>query len=136
MVRGVAPVTMAAAPVCAGVYTVDVALRPALGLAIRSWFEYKYLFYGAGMSMISWHPTTGAHAVWGPILVRWTQLGQERFGYPITDEQTTPDNLGRYNHFKSPVVTKVFLIGRTKVGMRSREAQTSAHERQMHSSIE
>jgi hypothetical protein len=50
--------------------------------------------------VISWHPETGAHAVWGDIALRWMQLGREEYGYPITDELPTPDGIGRFNHFR------------------------------------
>jgi hypothetical protein len=51
--------------------------------------------------MIAWHPSVGgAHEVHGLIGARWTALGDVRFGFPITDESTTPDKKGRYNHFR------------------------------------
>src|SRR5262245_8083898 len=50
---------------------------------------------------IWWHPTIGeAFAVWGDIGVRYRQLGGANFGYAITDELTTPDGVGRFNHFR------------------------------------
>ncbi|MCI5157221.1 MAG: hypothetical protein D3906_02080 [Candidatus Electrothrix sp. AUS1_2] len=51
---------------------------------------------------IYWHPETGAHEVHGAIRERWEKLGWEKsvLGYPITDESTTPDKTGRYNHFQ------------------------------------
>lgn len=51
--------------------------------------------------IVSWHPATDAHVVWGLIGERWLQIGREQFGYPITDESTTPDGSGRYNHFRA-----------------------------------
>jgi hypothetical protein len=51
--------------------------------------------------IISWHPETGAHVVWGAIGARWLQEGREAFGYPITDELPTPDGRGRFNHFRA-----------------------------------
>lgn len=52
---------------------------------------------------ILWHPTADggrAHVVWGSILKRFWALGAERVvGYPTTDELSTPDGVGRYNHF-------------------------------------
>jgi len=50
--------------------------------------------------IISWHPETGAHLVFGAIAEAWRKNGQERFGYPVTDEVTTPDGRGRFNHFR------------------------------------
>ncbi|GAB3017780.1 LGFP repeat-containing protein [Spirosoma pulveris] len=51
--------------------------------------------------IISWHPTTGAHIVWGAIGERWLQVGREAFGYPITDEVATSSGHGRFNHFQA-----------------------------------
>ncbi|WP_246394769.1 LGFP repeat-containing protein [Corynebacterium anserum] len=53
---------------------------------------------------IYWHPNVDrgtAHAVEGRIRDKWSDLGWERsvVGYPITDETTTPDGIGRFNHF-------------------------------------
>jgi hypothetical protein len=51
---------------------------------------------------IYWTPGTGAHEVHGDIRGKWASLGWERsfLGYPLTDETTTPDGVGRYNHFQ------------------------------------
>jgi len=51
--------------------------------------------------IISWHPSTGAHIVWGRIGELWIRLGRERFGYPITDELPTGNRRGLYNHFRA-----------------------------------
>lgn len=48
---------------------------------------------------IYWHPKTGAFEVRGAIRDHWRAVGAENFGYPVTDELTTPDERGRYNHF-------------------------------------
>jgi uncharacterized protein with LGFP repeats len=50
---------------------------------------------------IYWTPGTGAHGIWGQIRAVWQQLGWEAgpMGYPATDELSTPDGVGRYNHF-------------------------------------
>ncbi|MFC7341167.1 PQQ-dependent sugar dehydrogenase [Saccharopolyspora griseoalba] len=50
---------------------------------------------------VYWTPDTGAHGVWGDIRARWAALGWESgpIGYPTTDETTTPDRVGRFNHF-------------------------------------
>jgi hypothetical protein len=37
----------------------------------------------------------------GLIWERWQQLGGSQFGYPIADELPTPDESGRYNHFRA-----------------------------------
>jgi uncharacterized protein with LGFP repeats len=51
---------------------------------------------------IYWHPATGAHEVHGAIRALWANIGWERswLGYPCTDETSTPDGTGRYNHFQ------------------------------------
>jgi uncharacterized protein with LGFP repeats len=51
---------------------------------------------------IYWTQATGAHEVRGLIQAKWAELGWEKsaLGYPITDELTTPDGVGRYNHFE------------------------------------
>lgn len=51
--------------------------------------------------IISWHPETGAHIVWGKIGERWLEIGREAFGYPITDELTTSDQRGRASDFRA-----------------------------------
>ncbi|MEU6645143.1 PQQ-dependent sugar dehydrogenase [Saccharomonospora sp. NPDC046836] len=60
----------------------------------------RYNHFSKGAS-IYWTAATGAHGIWGGIRQRWAALGWERspLGYPSTDEQTTPDGRGRYNHF-------------------------------------
>jgi hypothetical protein len=51
---------------------------------------------------IYWTPNTGAFEVHGPIRDKWAQLGWEKsiLGYPIADEATTPDGIGRYQSFQ------------------------------------
>lgn len=51
---------------------------------------------------IYWSPETGAYEVHGAIWEKWNSLGWEKsvLGYPLTDELTTPDGFGRYNHFQ------------------------------------
>jgi L,D-peptidoglycan transpeptidase YkuD (ErfK/YbiS/YcfS/YnhG family) len=48
-----------------------------------------------------WSPGTGTHWVGGAILERYQALGgpQGLHGHPITDELSTPNGRGRYNHF-------------------------------------
>ncbi len=40
--------------------------------------------------------------MYGAIRGLWSRLGWEHsfLGYPLTDELTTPDGIGRYNHFQ------------------------------------
>lgn len=50
---------------------------------------------------IYWHPSIGAHAVYGLIGEKWNQLGRERgLGYPLTDEQPAAYG-GRFNDFEN-----------------------------------
>ena len=51
---------------------------------------------------IYWTPELGAHEVHGDIRGLWAALGWEQsfLGYPLTNETTTPDGVGRYNHFQ------------------------------------
>ncbi|MBD2094064.1 hypothetical protein H6F90_02705 [Trichocoleus sp. FACHB-591] len=60
--------------------------------------RFNHFEYGS----IYWTPRTGAHEVHGDIRAKWASLGYERswLGYPITDELTTPDGEGRFNHFE------------------------------------
>jgi hypothetical protein len=60
---------------------------------------YGYL-QGFANGWIYATPGRGAFEVFGEIAKRWSQLGWERFGYPVTGEQSTPDGIGRYNHFE------------------------------------
>ncbi len=50
---------------------------------------------------IYWSPATGAHVVLGAILDVYNRFGGPagQFGFPVTDELTTPDTVGRYTHF-------------------------------------
>lgn len=58
-------------------------------------------FSGSGGASIYWSPSTGAHAVYGPIRAKWAATGWEAgpMGYPTTEQKGTPDKVGRYNHF-------------------------------------
>ncbi|MGY1845502.1 DUF3152 domain-containing protein, partial [Modestobacter sp. SYSU DS0875] len=58
-------------------------------------------FAGSDGSSIYWTPDTGAHEVRGAIRARWAELAWERgpLGYPVTGTRSTPDGVGRYNHF-------------------------------------
>jgi N-acetyl-anhydromuramyl-L-alanine amidase AmpD len=60
----------------------------------------KYNHFQNGGS-IYWTPSTGAWEVYGSIRAKWEQLGWETgvCGYPTTGETSTPDGIGRYNHF-------------------------------------
>lgn len=58
-------------------------------------------FNGSGGASIYWTPSNGAHGIQGAIRDKWESLGWEGgiCGYPITDESTCPDGVGKYNHF-------------------------------------
>jgi hypothetical protein len=64
-----------------------------------------YRDYQNGSIYYSW--STGAHEVGGAIKAKWLSLGGVSWGYPTTDETTTPDHLGRYNHFASLYTVQV-----------------------------
>jgi uncharacterized protein with LGFP repeats len=51
---------------------------------------------------IYWSPSSGAWEVHGAIRARWSSLGWETsfLGYPLTNESTCPDGVGKYNHFQ------------------------------------
>ncbi|GAC1325949.1 MAG: hypothetical protein NVSMB13_09950 [Mycobacteriales bacterium] len=51
---------------------------------------------------IYWTPQTGAHEVHGAISAKWSGLGSQAslLGYPLTNEEATPDGVGRFNHFQ------------------------------------
>jgi uncharacterized protein with LGFP repeats len=55
---------------------------------------------------IYWTPTTGAREVHGYIREEWKSLNWEHsfLGYPISDESTTPDGVGRYNQFQGGTI--------------------------------
>lgn len=49
---------------------------------------------------VYWTPSTAEHAVTGFIRNKWAEAGWEQgVGYPTTDELSTPDGWGRFNHF-------------------------------------
>lgn len=51
---------------------------------------------------IYWSPATGAWEVHGAIRDKYAALGWEKsfLGYPLTNESTCPDGVGKYNHFQ------------------------------------
>ena len=50
---------------------------------------------------VYWTAATGAHEVHGAIRAEWASTGWETgpTGYPVTDEMTTRDGVGRFTHF-------------------------------------
>jgi hypothetical protein len=55
-----------------------------------------------GGKAIYWTPETRARVIEGEILTKWLSVGGGRaYGYPVTDELTTPNGRGKYNHFEN-----------------------------------
>jgi uncharacterized protein with LGFP repeats len=50
---------------------------------------------------VYWTGPTGSWSIHGSILDKWASLGYENsyLGFPMTDEGTTPNKIGRYNYF-------------------------------------
>ena len=61
---------------------------------------------------IYWSPQTGAHEMHGDIRGKWIDLGSERgfLRYPTSDELSTSDGTGRFNHFQGG---SIFWTSRT-----------------------
>nr|WP_167110943.1 PQQ-dependent sugar dehydrogenase [Amycolatopsis viridis] len=82
-------------------YTSDPAVRALLGAPAAPEVQdgnVRYRVYAHGR--MYWSAQTGVHEVHGAILGKYLELGgHTRFGAPATDELTTPDGTGRYNHF-------------------------------------
>lgn len=58
---------------------------------------------------IYWSQSSGAWAVRGAIWQHYKQLGgPAALGYPLSDEQTTPDGTGRYNHFNASFGASIY----------------------------
>ena len=55
---------------------------------------------------IYWTPETGAHEVHAGVRNKWRELGSEKsfLGYPLTDETSTPDRSGQFNHFQGGTI--------------------------------
>jgi len=51
---------------------------------------------------IYWSPATDAQTIYGSIRSKWASLGWENsfLGFPTTDELSTPNGRGRFNHFE------------------------------------
>ena len=70
---------------------------------------------------IYWHPAVSggvAHLTGGAIREKWSQLGWENgtLKYPITDELTTTDGLGKFNHFEGGSIFWLPTVGAHQVG--------------------
>lgn len=86
--------------------------------------RYNNFFNGT----VTWSQQTGARQLFGSIRDKWAQAGREDgpFGYPKTDEQVSPDNVGHYVYFEGngaiywhpvvgawPVPTKMLALWQT-----------------------
>ena len=76
----------------------------------------RYNHFSAGS--VYWTPAASAHAVYGAIRIRWSQLGWERgrLGYPLTNEYAVPG--GRRNDFQHGSITWVAATGAVAVTYR------------------
>ncbi|MFC9764813.1 LGFP repeat-containing protein [Rhodococcus jostii] len=74
-------------------YPTSDELRNPDGRGLHQTFQGGSIYYSAA---------TDAHSIGGLIGDKWGKFGWERgkLGYPTTDELSTPDNVGRYNHFE------------------------------------
>lgn len=82
-----------------------LAEHPWLGEAVssptetpnrRGWYQH---FQNGSIYYTAEH---GAFEIHGAIRDKWAAMGWENslLGFPLTDESTTPDGIGRYNHFQ------------------------------------
>ncbi len=77
---------------------------------------------------IYWTPQLGAFEVHGQIRDEWAQVGWEAgvLGYPISDETTPPDGVGRYNVFERGSIYWTPQTGAHEVHGRIRDAWAKA----------
>ncbi|MEV6639927.1 PQQ-dependent sugar dehydrogenase [Amycolatopsis sp. NPDC051371] len=62
--------------------------------------RFNHFVNNGNVGSIYFTNATGAHAIYGEIRKKWADYGYERgLGYPINDEDGTPDGVGRFNHF-------------------------------------
>jgi glucose/arabinose dehydrogenase len=82
-------------------HATDAALRTTLGAPTAPEAGDATLRYrDFALGRAYWTPRSGVHEVHGSILGTYlAQGGHIRYGEPTTDESTTPDQNGRYNHF-------------------------------------
>jgi uncharacterized protein with LGFP repeats len=62
----------------------------------------RYTTFANDNKSVYWSAPIGAKVIEGAIRLKWSQLGSESgvFGFPVTDEVTAPDTIGRYNEFE------------------------------------
>jgi hypothetical protein len=82
-------------------YQAEPNLRQTLGAPTgpeQGDASLRYLEFGDGR--MYWTPRSGVHEVHGAIKNTYLLMGgHQRFGEPITDELTTPQLTGKFNHF-------------------------------------
>jgi hypothetical protein len=84
---------------------------------------------GMALAAIDWTPTTGAHEIHGAIAAKFFSLGAESFfGEAVTDETTTPDGAGRYNHFEYFAASGKFSLNNPAVSAIDWTPETGAHD--------
>lgn len=71
------------------------------GTAVYQQFPGGVIVCYKGSDFLGLHVAPNCHVLLGPIADRWILLGGHKsvIGFPVTDEQVTPDGIGRYNHF-------------------------------------
>ncbi|OZM75306.1 sugar dehydrogenase [Amycolatopsis antarctica] len=88
-------------------FATDQAVRAELGAAAGPELSdggIRYRDHVGGR--LYWTAGTGVREVHGAILERYRALGgHARFGVPTTDETTTEDRIGRFNHFTGTPAT-------------------------------
>jgi hypothetical protein len=86
----------------------------------------KYSVFQNGS--IYWTSQTGAWEVHGAIRDEWKAMGWEAgvLGYPLSDEQTTPDGIGRYNVFQNGSIYWTSATGAHAVNGAIRDAWKAA----------
>jgi len=74
---------------------------------------------------IYWIPMTGAHIVRGKILRFWRKREAQDgdLGYPISDEQMTPDRLTKYSVFQGGTISYDEQTDRCDVNINGKNAQ-------------
>lgn len=73
----------------------------ALTSALQTSADGRGLFKAYQYGWVMWRADRGALAVYGAIGARWKEIGGVggSYGWPTTDELSTPRGPGRYNHF-------------------------------------
>ncbi len=82
----------------------DVAPRLGglVGAGLENSADGRGVFKSYQHGWVMWREDLGALAVYGAIGARWNEIGgtTSGYGWPTTDELSTPRGPGRYNHFE------------------------------------